>query len=250
MELTTAPATPDGDVGKQSNVYFMSVDYDGNLMSIDYDVEVTMETNVDRYDLLEVALKQYNNKLVNIRGLSNIKNIDNRNFETDKFKIKARKSIIEHTETKAAYYGSVIECVEGTIRLTLYDTIFSMGLSAGDIKVKCVPKEIPENSHILNLCVLGDKGFEIIRGYIHHEFKDDYNQTCVTCIEGLKQYVGAINKINSYVINANKDAKIEGEFIVDFDTSNDRVITENIYESFYSYIELAKIRKIRFERIK
>lgn len=244
FELTTQSVN---DINHE--LYFVYVDENGNIQSTDYKLEIIIDNvAVDRQSIIKNVLEMYNNKMINVRGCSNFEKITGNTLKCKQLTIKTKKSIINKLDSSGAFFGSMKEFVENTIKSEISNVLFSMG-QGGNISVVATENVYGENENTLNIIEFNDKGFNIIRGKMTHIFKDDYNASCTTCMEGLKRYVEQLNKINSFVVKNSDAAVFEGEYIVDFTISDDTKITEQIHQTLFPLIEMASIKSIKYERV-
>lgn len=249
MELTTTPINMTDQI--PLILYGAFINYDGELESFEYEVEASIQTNLDQRSLWEHVINFYNNKLIDMRGLSRYKTFNHMEIACNQFEIKTNEPIIKLKETFSPVYGTDIRgCLESSLQHEMCQAIFNSGSGCSDAKVRLTPVLSPMNAHKLNLITFGDDGFEIIRGTLHYEFYPDRNASCATCMEGLNKYNEAVNKINSFLIANTDKAVFKGNYIHDFKITTDKEISETIYDTFYTIIELAKIKTIRFERDK
>lgn len=248
MELTTAPVN--GAEDNKYNLFGAYVDYDGKLQSFDFDMTATIESNLNTPEMWADLVKDYQTSIVKLRGLSTYETFTNTEIKCAQFTVKSDKAMIKTKESFAACYGSIRECLTQSLQHEMCERIYSTGQRCHDAKVELTPSVAPLGAKKLNLIVFGDNGFEVVRGHLYHEFYEDRNPTCATCIDGFQRYEEAINKINSFLIANTDKAVYEGEYIHDFKLGSDKEIAETIYETFFTIIELAKIKTLRFERIK
>lgn len=245
FDLTTQSVNED----KKHSLFFVYLDEKGNIKSTDYELEISIDTeNVDRQSIINSVLAMYNNNIINIRGMSKFDKITNQTLKCNQVTIKTKKSIIKKLDSTGAFFGSMKECVENSIKMDISNALYHIG-NGGNISVKATERVHTTNSNTLNIISFGDDGFKIIRGKITHTYKDDYNSSCVTCIEGYKKYVENLNKINSYVVQNTDIATFEGDYITNFDIKDDKTIGEQIYQSLYPFIEMASIKSIVYERV-
>ncbi len=252
MELTTSPiGTLAETVDSPLIIYGAFINYDGELESFEYEVDATIQTNLETRPLWEYVVNFYNNKLIDMRGLSRYKTMNHLEISCNQFEIKASEPFIKVKESFSPCYGTDIRgCLESSLQHEMCQVIFNTGSGCSDAKVRLKPVMSPMGGHKLNLITFGDSGFEIIRGNLYYEFYPDRNSSCATCAEGLNRYNEAIGKINSFLIANTDKAVFKGNYIHDFKIKTDKDITDTIYETFYTIIELAKIKTIRFEREK
>lgn len=247
MELTTSPTQI--EEAEKLLIYGAYINYDGELDSFEYEVDASIQTNLEQKPLWQHVINFYNNKLIDMRGLSRYKTLNHMEIACNQFEIKSNEPIIKLKETFSPCYGTDIRgCLESSLQHEMCQAIFNSGSGCSDAKVRLTPVLSPMNAHKLNLITFGDNGFNIVRGVLHYEFYPDRNSTCATCMEGLNRYNEAIKKINSFLIANTDNAVFKGNYIHDFKVGTDKEITETIYETFYTIIELAKIKTIRFER--
>ena len=245
FELTTGSES----TVKSKNLFGVYLDYDGNIQSYDFDVEANIQTNLNQDGIWDLVVEDYKNKLMDLRGLSTFTTLTERHIECPQFTIKANESILKYKHSLSPCYGSVRECFELSMQHEACAMIHAAGGGFSDAKVKLTPRIAPLDANVLNLIFVTENGFEVIRGALYHEFKADRNPTCSTCIDGFARYQSAVARINSFIIAATDKAAFSGEYIHDFQMGTDREISEKLYETLFTVLELAKIKSIRFERI-
>ena len=233
------------------SLYGVYIDYDGNIKSFDFDViEASIHTNLDQLSVWKEVFASYSNKLLNLRGFSTFEKLNSFTLDVPNLKIKSSTDIINYLDTFSPCNGSLKECLELSIQHEACNIIFSSGGGYSDAKVKLDYKiNSGDNFNQLNLITFNDNGFDLKRGKIIHEFYDDRNPTCATCIEGYNKYISIINKLNNYVIANTKLAVFDGDFINDMDVTDEKTIVDSIKGNFHSVLELAKIKNIRYEYI-
>lgn len=249
FDLSTSPLNPVDE--SLPILYGAYLNNEGILQSFEFEVDAHVETNVDQKALWTYVIEKYSNRLIDFRGYSRYNKLNHMEVDCNQFKVKTDEPIIKTRETFSPCYGTdIVGCLQFSLQHEICQAIFDSGNGANAASVKLIPVIQPPSGLKLNLIVFGDNGFEIIRGHLYHEFYEDRNSSCATCIEGYNRYVEAVNKINSFLIANTNNAVFSGNYIHDFKINTDKDISDTIYETFYTIMELAKIKTIRFERTK
>lgn len=205
------------------------------------------DVNTQReYDSL---IELYNNKIVVIRNYSKFKTLETNLLETEAFRVECENPVIDHRIAFENKWGSIRECMKLSLRNEIYTRVYDAKRPLPDMEVDVLPFDYPDKCIPVHFTILTDKGIETINGIIRHTFHEDRTENCPTCVNGFIKYEEALNKIGNLMVSGTSKARFSGAFLHDLDLSDDRAITNSLYEAFRQVIELARIKTITFERI-